>query len=666
MATIKDTISLQDKVSPVLKTVVKALNSTMVALASVDQVSSTAFDTMKADVAAASAAVDQMGKEVDQLPPGADKAANAFGKLKNPLVTASAAIYTLRTALQTIGQATDLADNFMLAKARLDIMNDGLQTTDELQNMILASANRSRASYDATVGAISRMGILAKDAFSSTTEIVAFTELLNKSFKVGGAGLQEQTSAMYQLSQAMAAGKLQGDEFRSIMENAPMLAEAIAKYTGKTKGELKEMSSQGLITADIIKGALFSAAGDINAKFETMPATFGDNMTRMANMAIEAFQPVFERLSALINTPAFETFLNGVIKGMIAIADATLGMLNIMVGAINWMANNWIIVEPIIWGIVAALIAMKIALLVTAAIDAFTKAQALAAAAGQTLTVTQWALNAAMAANPFGAIAMAIIAVIAALIALGVWLYRMWQTNIDFRVAVIGIWNNIINFFEQIPIFFQWVGNGIADAFGWAKVTVMTMMQDMVNSTIDMVNKMIDALNKIPGVDIKKMDQVKFGAETAAAEAAAKAARDASLRNAQDAAAAKAAQREAELQAYASREKAKAAEEAARLADEKKKQEQQNALGYTYTGPTSVKVDGGDLDSIKDQVDISDEDIKMLKDVAATEFINRYTTMTPNMTITFGDVHETADVNKVVKAIEDMIGEAYNTSLVGG
>lgn len=670
MATIKNTISLQDRMTPVLKAVIKSLNSTVAVMATTDRISSTAFDAMKKDIMEATAQLENLNSEVDDLPGGAKTAASAFGGFKNPLVTASAAIYTIQSALRGITSLTNIADEFTMTNARLNIMNDGLQTTAELQDMILASAQRSRAEYGATAAAVSRMGILAGDNFKSSEEIVAFTELLNKSFKVGGAGLQEQSSAMYQLSQAMAAGKLQGDEFRAIMENAPMLASAIAEYMGKTKGELKSMSSEGVITADIIKNALFGAAGDIESKFSQLPMTVGDVMTRIKNMTIEAFQPMFERLTALVNAPQFQTFINNMVNGLQWLGNAAVTILNGTVEVVNWAATNWAILEPIIWGLVAAFGAMQIIGIVGGMVTAYTTALAAATAAGQTLTVVQWLLNLAVAANPFGLMAYAIVAVIAALVALGVWLWNLWQTNIDFKVGVLGIWNSILNFFDLVPIAFQWVGNAIADVFSNLKISVLTDMQTLINGVIDMVNGLISILNKIPGVAIQPLNKMSFAAQEAAKETAAQQARAANLAESRATADAKAAQRARDLAQYEDASRQKARQEQERLANQEKQAE---APGFNFgdfvTPKMNMNPTGGKLDSvdkINEDVSISDEDIKMLRDVAAVEFVNRYTTLTPNMTINFGDVHETADVNGVLSAIENMLDEAYSSSLVGG
>ena len=210
-----------------------------------------------------------------------------------------------------VKKGMDLTDVYTSTNARLGMITNSLAEQRSLQNDIFAAANRARGSYTEMASAASKMRMLAGDSFGSNQEAVAFTELLTKSLKVSGAGTAEQNSAFLQLTQAMAAGRLQGDEFRSVMENAPMVANAIAQYMGKSKGELKELSSQGLITADIVKNAMFQAAGDIEEKFNTMPMTFRDVGTMMLNSFLETFGGGFEKVSGMLNSSSFGQILDG-------------------------------------------------------------------------------------------------------------------------------------------------------------------------------------------------------------------------------------------------------------------------------------------------------------------------------------------------------------------
>lgn len=232
--------------------------------------------------------------------------------------------------LTAVKKGMDLADVYTNTNARLGMITNSLAEQRSLQNDIFAAANRARGSYTEMASAASKMRMLAGDSFGSNQEAVAFTELLTKSLKVSGAGTAEQNAAFLQISQAMAAGRLQGDEFRSVMENAPMVADAIAQYMGKSKGELKELSSQGLITADIVKNAMFQAAGDIEEKFNTMPMTFGDVGTMMLNSFLETFGGGFEKVSGMLNSSSFGQILDGWNAGLSFVS----GGFNTLVDAI--------------------------------------------------------------------------------------------------------------------------------------------------------------------------------------------------------------------------------------------------------------------------------------------------------------------------------------------
>ena len=227
--------------------------------------------------------------------------------------------------------ATQTADELTSIRSRINLINDGSQTTAEIMEKVFDAAQRSRGSYTDMADSVAKLNMLAKDAFSSNDEAIAFVEQLNKQFKISGASVQEASAAMYQLTQAMAAGKLQGDEFHSIMENAPLLAQSIANEMGLTVGQLKEMSSQGLITSDIIKEALFNSAEETNAKFAEIPMTFAEVGQSIQNEMIQAFQPVLEQISSIPQSGEFQALSEGVgvaIRGMAVAAQGSIGLIS--------------------------------------------------------------------------------------------------------------------------------------------------------------------------------------------------------------------------------------------------------------------------------------------------------------------------------------------------
>lgn len=236
------------------------------------------------------------------------------------------------TAVKDVATAAaQTADQLTSVRSRINLINDGTQTTAEIMEKVFDASQRSRGSYVDMADSVAKLNMLAKDAFSSNDEAIMFVEQLNKQFKISGASIEESSAAMYQLTQAMAAGKLQGDEFHSIMENAPMLAQSIAQEMGLTVGQLKDMSSQGLITADIIKEALFNSAEETNAKFAEIPMTFAEMGQSIQNEMLLAFQPVLEQLSAIPQNGDFQAFVQGVgvaIRAMAATASASIGIIS--------------------------------------------------------------------------------------------------------------------------------------------------------------------------------------------------------------------------------------------------------------------------------------------------------------------------------------------------
>ncbi|RRJ67409.1 tail tape measure protein [Paenibacillus oralis] len=542
-------------------------------------------------------------------------------------------------SIQGAQKVASISDEYINSQARLNMINDGLQTTAELQEKIFAAAERSRGSYTDMVGVIGRMGILASDAFKSNDELVAFTELMQKSFRVGGSSTMEQQAGMYQLSQAMAAGKLQGDEFRSIMENAPMLAAAIADFTGKSKGELKEMSADGTITADIIKGAMFNAADDINKKFASMPLTFGDAMNQLRNKALQAFGPAIERISAMLNNPDMQNSISNIATAFAGAAEGAIKFLDAAAKVYNFVSSNWMWIEPIIWGVVGAIAAW---------------------------TVAQWGLNIALISNPIGLIIMGIAAVIGLIIFLVKWTINLWNTNDKFVAAMIRGWNSILAFFDQIPIFFTKVGYGIADAFDWAYVESLKIMEKLVNGVIDDINELIKTLNNIPMVQIDALSHVQFAASAALEAEARKQSRKEDVAKMESDAAKKAEEREKKLQKYMEDRAAQRAKEQTDK-DNKGKEDPYNFDKFKSAAPPNIDKIGkvGQVDKIKDKVDISSEDLKMMRELAEMKSIQNFVTYTPTVSVSTGPVSKDVDVNEVVARIEQTLTEDLAANAAG-
>jgi len=250
-----------------------------------------------------------------------------------------------------------------------------------------------KGDYGETVSTVAKLGLLAKDAFKGNDETIKFAELMNKSFKISGSSTSEASNGMYQLTQAMASGRLQGDEFRSVMENAPMVAQAIAKYTGKSMGELRKMSADGEISASMIKNAMFSAADDINAKFKTMPMTFGTVWTSIKNKAVMASSTMMQKVNDYLNSTNGAALIEGITNSINVLISVISFMLNLLMAVTSFFINNWSWIAPIIWGIVAAMGIYNAALIVNSVIQgintAIQTAQAIAIAVKTGATIAE-------------------------------------------------------------------------------------------------------------------------------------------------------------------------------------------------------------------------------------------------------------------------------------
>lgn len=456
------------------------------------------FDGYSSTVNKVVSGTDKASKSVLGASKNTDKYNDSLKVTGASASTASSGLMKLIGTVATLAtakKAMDLTDTYTNTAARLKMINDGSQTQLELQNKIFAAADRARGSYTDMASAVAKMNLLAGDSFKSNDEAIGFTELLQKSLKVSGASQGEQDSAFLQLSQAMAAGKLQGDEFRSVMENAPMVAQAIATYTGKTKGELKAMSAEGTITADIIKGAMFAAADDINDKFATMPMTFADVWTKIKNAGSQAFGPVFEKLNQMLNSDSGQQMINNIVGMIYAAADACDGLLDAASAVYNFFNDNWSSIGPIVAGVAAAFLI-------------YAGYQAIATAA-------QWAMNAALFACPVFWIAAGIGLIIAILYAAVAAVNNFAGTSISATGLIGGAFGVLIAFLYNTFVFpyltyFAMLGNFIGNVFNDPVAAVKILFLDMAKTCIDYVLNMAKAIenviNKIPGVEVHITD----------------------------------------------------------------------------------------------------------------------------------------------------------------
>ena len=645
---------------------------------------------------------------------GVNSADGLLGKFKQIALT----VASMAGMQKVLGLSDQVASN----SARLDLIVDDGGSVEELEDKIFASAIRSRGYYLDTANVISKLGILAGDSFKNNDEMVAFAELMNKNFIIGGASIQEQTAAMYQLTQAMAAGKLQGDEFRSIMENAPLLAEAIAEYTGKTKGELKEMSSEGVITAEIIKNAMFASADEINTRFEKMPMTWAQIWTKMKNIALKAFEPVLKKLNELANNPQIQGAFQSLINVLSIAAQAILGLVE---GAM-WLYSVLEPIAPVILGIVGAYMAFNAAKMLyntitgisalvtgilTAAQALHTGATIAEAAATTTATGAQVGLNAAMLACPAVWIVMIILGLIVALT-------YLWFTNDKVASALLYLWDALQLGIMAAGLGIQavWYGLQLAALFLWLGIQtvvlglmtawygfqtgveavclgVLSIFQGLYNGIVSIVNGIITVLNKIPGVEIDTVEAATFADDFAGKMANNIIDRNAKLQE-------MASQMDgtmdqineikgkmgSELSASATNIQNKAIELNA-TRDDRVAHRNDWISGATSAVKDAMNMDSydfgsmgsdlgnignnlgkisGDTGSIKDSLDVTEEDLKYMRDLAERDVINRFTTAEIKIDMTNNNnINSEQDLDGIINTLSEGLYETMTIAAEG-
>lgn len=639
--------------------------------------------------------VDEQGRFNQEISAGTQQA----NELTNTIKRAVAAY----VSIQSVGKALNISDELVQTTSRLNMMNDGVQTTAELVNMVYAAAQDARGSFSQMADVVARFGNNAKDAFSSSEEVVAFADLIQKQMTIAGASTQEAANAELQLSQALGSGVLRGDELNSIFEQAPNLIQNIADYLDVPIGKIREMAADGELSADVVKAAIFSAADDINSKFNEMPMTWGQMWQSMQNTALIAFQPVLQRLNDLANSEAFQTFIQGAIEAMATLANILLNVFEVAASVGAFIGDNWSIIAPIIYGVIAALGAylaimgiVNAITAISAAIDA-TKAAADALAAGQTFlwTVQQYGLNAALAACPITWIIVLIIALIAIIFAVCNAIAKMTGiANSGFGVITGGV-NVVIQFFKNLGLTVAnialGIGNAIAalasnmmTAFHNAICNVQSWFYNLLSTALSVIEGICSALNKLPFVEFD-YSGISSAADDYAAKASEAAGNKEDYQSISDAFNEGFTTFDAFQDGWASDAFNAGAAWGDGIADKVSNFSLSDVFGQTdipnvgdYTsGFNDAIANSGVGDSIgniddntgkiKDSLDVTEEDLKYLRDIAEQESINRFTTaeVTINQTNN-NNVSSDTDLDGFITALDDAMGEAIDEVTNGG
>lgn len=646
--------------------------------------------------------VDEQGRFNQEISAGTQQA----NELTNTIKRAVAAY----VSIQSVGKALNISDELVQTTSRLNMMNDGVQTTAELVNMVYAAAQDARGSFSQMADVVARFGNNAKDAFSSSEEVVAFADLIQKQMTIAGASTQEAANAELQLSQALGSGVLRGDELNSIFEQAPNLIQNIADYLDVPIGKIREMAADGELSADVVKAAIFSAADDINSKFNEMPMTWGQIWQSMQNTALIAFQPVLQRLNDLANSEAFQTFIQGAIEAMATLANILLNIFELVGTVGGFIADNWSVISPIIYGVIAALAVyaaylgivkgIEIASAAATAIHSVAmsaKIGVMAALTGQTMAATaaQMGYNGALYACPVVWIIVLIIALIAVIMAVCSAIAKMTGiANSGFGVITGGV-NVVIQFFKNLGLTVAnialGIGNAIAalasnmmTAFHNAICSIQSWFYNLLSTALSVIEGICAALNKLPFVEFD-YSGISSAADDYAAKASEAAGNKEDYQSISDAFNEGFTTFDAFQDGWASDAFNAGAAWGDGVADKVSNFSLSDVFGQTdipnvgdYTSGFSDAIansgvgDGiGNIDDntgkIKDSLDITEEDLKYLRDIAEQEAINRFTTAEINVdmsgmqnTVNSGD-----DIDGFMTKLTDSVNEAVDNMTEG-
>lgn len=612
---------------------------------SANEISSSGFDRLEAQLIKIANNTSKAAREQENHNQKVKETNNSAGNLLTTVKKVVAAAAAFKMGKDVL----NLSDEMTQTTARINLMNKGFQKssgggsqegdntnslkeTERIQEAIFRSAQRTRTSYLATADVVAKMGQRAGDAFSGSDEVVAFVENLNKQFVIAGASQQEISSASLQLTQALGSGVLRGEELNAVFEAAPNVIQTIADYLNVPIGKIREMASDGEITADIVKNAMLAATDKINEDFKSMPMTYQQVWTAISNSILQAFQPVIQAIGE---------------------------------GA-TFIYENWSNIAPVFYGLAVGI------LVAAGAWGIYTAAMWLSVAANR-------ALVASMLTNPFLWIALIIGAIVAQIYK---WVQSVGGIQVAWLICVNAVLtqadNLKLNFIAALSVVkggilvaalaFDTFRVMVLDSLGNTKVKALTILQDLVNGAIDGVNKLITMANNIPGVSISLIDHVEFATGAAMEEQVKQQQRAAELarkkgvieetkvewKNQYDRA--ERAADDARMKRLAAIETAKA--EAARKAA--------GDDGFK-AGNTDIKnVDKvGKVGKIEEDVNIADENIKLLRDLSERQYVALVnltvpqTNATINQTVNGGGG---SDVDAMLGALSNILGAQHASS----
>lgn len=685
MGTIRSSIVVYDGMSPAFKSMTKAMNIMLNTFESVQRASSRAIDTAsintaRQEIANANVILEQteenikkINQQANKTPETLDKATSSAGGLYDKIKGIALSI----GSAMGVGQLLNLSDQMSNTRARLNLILDDGGSIDELEQKVFESANRARADYMTMASVVAKLNANAGNAFKNNDETIAFAELLNKQFTIAGATMEEIESASLQLTQALGSGVLRGEELNAVFEACPPIIQSIADYLDVDIGKIREMASEGQLSASVVKNAMFTASDEINEKFNSMPMTWAQIWTKIKNYALMAFQPILQRISDIANSSQFNTFINNVINGLTILANVAVQVFDIIMQGVNWIVENWDIISAVLIGAAVAFGILKAA----------TVAQTIATVAQ---TIAQGMLNKAFLTSPLTWIALAIGVIIGLIV---MWINKVGGLKVAWLIVcdtLITTWNNVKAVFiggfyailDGLDMFsYGWTVAciAIANIVGNLKVTVLTIIQNMVNGAIDLINSLITSLNNVTGLSLNTISHVTWGAEASLINSAQKAARGIEEQEKLRIVNENIANRDAD---YENMTRQMAMEHQERLNQINLEKVNgaltdpvQNLLdkmngsnGFDYASMldnlnNNVAQTADNTGKVADTLEVTEEDLQYIKDLAEQDVINRFTTASISVDFTNTNrIENDMDLDGVVERIKDTIQEAVITS----